>query len=143
MKEYKENKTEEQWKEKLSPEEFQVLRKKGTERAFTGEYWDKKAEGTYVCGGCSTPLFASETKFDSGSGWPSYYQPIKDDNVAEITDSGHGMARTEVQCSACGGHLGHVFPDGYGTPTGQRYCINSLSLNFVPESGEGKPGEKP
>ena len=107
----------------------------GTERAFTGEYWDNKDEGTYVCRACGVPLFASGTKYNSGSGWPSFYQPVLAENVYEERDISHGMIRTEVMCSNCGSHLGHVFPDG-PRPTGQRYCINSLSLDFE-GSGEG------
>ena len=119
-----------QWKARLSDLEFYVLREKGTERAFTGDLWDNKAKGTYVCAGCKLPLFESETKFRSGTGWPSFYEPISETNVAEETDNKYGMSRTEVLCSRCGGHLGHVFPDG-PKPTGLRYCINSVSLDFV------------
>ena len=121
--------TEEEWKERLTEMEYYVLRKQGTERAFTGEYWDNKKEGTYLCAGCQLPLFASNTKFRSGTGWPSFYEPINEVNVGEDRDMSHGMVRTEVHCSRCGGHLGHVFPDG-PQPTGLRYCINSVSLTF-------------
>lgn len=121
--------SEEEWKDVLSPAEFHVCREKGTERAFTGEYWDCKKKGTYLCKCCKTALFDSATKYDSGSGWPSFYQPLNDAAIAEQSDSSLGMVRTEVTCAACGSHLGHVFPDG-PQPTGLRYCINSLSLDL-------------
>jgi peptide-methionine (R)-S-oxide reductase len=124
--------TEQQWKERLTAEQYYVLRQKGTERAFSGTYWNTKDKGTYVCAGCKLPLFASDTKFDSGTGWPSFYKPLVKENVAEERDVSHGMVRTEVLCAGCGGHLGHVFPDG-PKPTGLRYCINSVSLKFVKE----------
>lgn len=130
--EYKE-KSEKYWKEQLSEEEYRVLREKGTERAGTGKYLDNKEEGVYKCTGCGKPLFSSEHKFKSGSGWPSFYKPIDEKNVDEETDQSHGMRRTEVLCSDCGGHLGHVFNDG-PKPTGQRYCINSISLDFEKNS---------
>jgi len=123
-------KSEEDWKRELTEQEFYVLRKEGTERAFTGDLWDLHETGIFVCAGCGLPLFASETKFESGTGWPSFYKPISEDCIADKTDSSHGMDRTEVECARCGGHQGHVFPDG-PPPTGLRYCINSVSLNFV------------
>jgi peptide-methionine (R)-S-oxide reductase len=115
----------------LSPEQYEVLRRKGTERAFTGKYYNSKETGVYRCAGCGNPLFDSETKFDSGSGWPSYYQAVSEDAVDTVEDQSYGMTRTEVLCARCGGHLGHVFPDG-PEPTGRRYCINSISLDFEP-----------
>jgi peptide-methionine (R)-S-oxide reductase len=125
--------SEEEWKEQLSPDQFRVLREKGTEQAFTGEYWDTKDEGIYRCAGCGAPLFASDTKFDSGTGWPSFYEPIEAKRVGEHSDTTFGMERTEVTCGGCDGHLGHVFPDG-PDPSGLRYCLNSVSLRFDPKS---------
>lgn len=119
-----------EWKSRLTEEEFEVLRNKGTEYAFTGKYWNNKKEGLYTCAGCQLPLFDSSTKFRSGTGWPSFYQPINEINVAEEKDTSYGMVRTEVLCARCGCHLGHVFPDG-PKPTKLRYCINSVSLNFI------------
>lgn len=126
------NLTEAEWLERLGPEKFHILRRAGTERAFTGEYERNKAAGLYLCGGCGEPLFSSETKYDSGSGWPSYTAPLAEDAVEELRDMSHGMVRTEVRCARCEGHLGHVFPDGPG-PDGLRYCINSASLEFKPK----------
>lgn len=124
--------TDAEWLEKLGPEKFQILRQAGTERAFTGEYESNKAPGLYLCAGCGTPLFASDNKYNSGSGWPSYTAPLSDAAVDEHRDTAHGMVRTEVRCASCDGHLGHVFPDGPG-PNGLRYCINSASLDFKPQ----------
>jgi len=121
--------TEAEWKQKLDPEQYQVLRKAGTERAFTGKYWNAKTAGTYRCAGCGEELFSSDTKYDSGSGWPSFYQPIQLEKVDEESDRAFGMVRTEVRCANCGGHLGHVFDDG-PNPTGLRYCINSAALDL-------------
>jgi len=124
-------KSAEEWRKLLSPEEFHVLREEGTERAFTGDLWENHKEGTYKCRGCGLPLFSSKTKFDSGTGWPSFWDPINKAYVAEVRDESYGMLRIEVECARCGGHLGHVFEDG-PAPTGLRYCINSVSLDFVP-----------
>jgi peptide-methionine (R)-S-oxide reductase len=131
-------KTDAEWKQELTPEEFRVLREAGTERAFTGDLLDNKDDGTYVCAACGQPLFSSQTKFESGTGWPSFWAPIDDDAVATDEDRAFGMKRTEVLCGRCGGHLGHVFPDG-PKPTGLRYCMNSVSLDFEPaEDGGGE-----
>jgi len=130
-------KTEAEWKKELTPEQYAVLRQKGTERAFTGAYWATKDQGVYHCAGCGEVLFASDTKFDSGCGWPSFYTPMSSNVVTEASDQTHGMVRTEVLCSKCGGHLGHVFDDG-PQPTGLRYCINSASLKFDKQSPQAK-----
>jgi peptide-methionine (R)-S-oxide reductase len=124
-------KTDEEWRAQLTPQQYEVLRQKGTERAFTGEYVNNKEDGTYTCAACGAELFSSGTKFDSGTGWPSFTDPMNTEHVELHDDRSHGMVRTEVTCKRCGGHLGHVFPDGPG-PGGQRYCINSCSLDFKP-----------
>ena len=120
---------ESEWRQQLSPEQYRVLREKGTERAFTGEFWDHHEAGRYLCAGCGEELFRSDEKFESGSGWPSFWAPARREAVAEEDDQSHGMRRTEVVCARCGGHLGHLFPDG-PRPTGLRYCINSAALKF-------------
>lgn len=124
--------TDDEWRKRLSPEEFHVLREKGTERAFTGEYWDTFDPGIYQCRACHTELFRADQKFESHCGWPSFYDSIEKSRIREVTDTSHGMRRVEVTCARCGGHLGHVFPDG-PKPTGARYCINSVSLRFIPD----------
>ena len=122
-------KSDAEWQKILTQEQFYILRKQGTERPFTGKYHDHHEQGTYLCAACKTPLFSSGTKFESGTGWPSFYQPVAAQNVEELTDTSHGMVRVEVRCGKCGGHLGHVFEDG-PKPTGLRFCINSASLHF-------------
>ena len=124
--------SDDEWRERLTPEQFQILRKKGTERPFTGELLGVKDDGTFKCAACGNELFTSETKYDSGSGWPSFWEPVDDGSVEFHEDRSHGMTRTEVTCARCGGHLGHVFEDG-PDPTGQRYCINSAALEFDAE----------
>lgn len=130
-------KTDEDWRKELTAEQFRVLREKGTERPFTGEYCNSHEPGTYVCAACGLKLFVSKTKFESGTGWPSFFQPVESTAVKTHTDRSHGMERTEALCGQCGGHLGHVFPDG-PPPTGLRYCINSVSLRRVADDPAGK-----
>ena len=127
--------TEDELRTRLTPEQYHVTQEAGTERAFTGEYWDTHDDGIYRCVVCDEPLFSSDTKFESGTGWPSFYQPLDADNVEERSDRAYGMVRTEVVCSNCGAHLGHVFPDG-PRPTGQRYCMNSCSLRLDRDAAE-------
>ncbi|NLT26947.1 MAG: peptide-methionine (R)-S-oxide reductase MsrB [Microbacteriaceae bacterium] len=137
---YDVERTESEWRAVLAPEEFRILRQAGTEPAFTGALNDEWRGGEYRCRGCERPLFAAATKFDAGCGWPSFWEPLREGAVEYVEDLSFGMRRVEVRCAGCGGHLGHVFPDGHGTPTGNRFCMNSASLEFVPDddaSGEG------
>ena len=135
------DKSDAEWREELTPEEYRIMRKKGTEHAFTGEYWDTKTPGLYRCRGCGTPLFSSETKYESGSGWPSFWEPVAEENVRSEEDRSLFMKRTEVLCAACDAHLGHVFPDG-PDPTGLRYCINSASLRLDRDADAGGAGRR-
>lgn len=125
--------SEQEWREQLTPEQYRILREHGTERPFTGPYWNTTEPGLYRCAGCNTPLFYSDTKFDAGCGWPSYFEPVTPGAVREYRDISHGMVRTEIRCAKCDGHLGHVFPDG-PKPTGLRYCINGYSMVFEPKA---------
>jgi peptide-methionine (R)-S-oxide reductase len=131
-KNYKVKKTDAEWKAQLDPMQFEVARHAATERAFSGKYWDHWSDGNYNCVGCGTPLFKSETKFDAGCGWPSYFEPVNSEVIERITDKTHGMVRVEVRCNNCGSHLGHVFEDG-PQPTGERFCINSAAIDFAPK----------
>lgn len=135
-------KSDEEWRKLLTPEQYKVLRQKGTERAFTGEYDHKFDKGTYVCAACGLELFTSDTKFDSQCGWPAFYAAKAGDHVKLTTDESYGMKRVEVTCARCGGHLGHIFDDAPDQPTGQRYCINSVSIKFIPATQPSKDGAK-
>ncbi len=137
-KSYPVEKSDAEWREQLDPLEYQVARQAATERAFTGRYWDHWENGEYRCVGCDALLFRSDTKFDAGCGWPSYYEPVDAEIVERVVDRSHGMLRIEVRCKRCGSHLGHVFPDG-PEPTGERFCINSAALNFAPPSESETP----
>lgn len=129
-------KTDDEWRSELTPEQYRIMRQKGTEAPFTGEYNSAKTPGVYRCAACGTPLFNSDSKFDSGSGWPSFFRPVDEENVVTEEDRSHGMRRTELMCASCEAHLGHVFPDG-PRPTGLRYCVNSASLRLDPQSQDG------